>query len=672
MVDSVIQEAQDFFRASTEADSDNRAKALEDLRFRWGDQWPTQIQNSRMLESRPMLTINEMDTYIRQVVNGIREQRPRIKASGVNSEADEQTAQALTGLCRHIEMQSDAGMCYDLATDFAVTMGIGYWRVTTDYVREDSFDQDIYLKPVYNPFSVYWDPNSQQPDGSDATRAMISEVMSKREYERQYPNADKEQFTLRGTGDSDPNWIMKDDIRIAEYFRVLKKEADLVMLSNGQARYGDELNMELMSRLGYSVVGTRKSYKRVVEWVKVGGQEVLERRNWIGRYIPIVPLYGVQVEVDGKRIRQGMVRFGKDPQRQINFWQSAMTESIALAPKAKWLMAEGQDEGRENEWAQANQSAKATLHYKQTDVEGQEAPPPQRLQPEPPPAGAIQAMMSASTNLQRVMGTYDPAVVEGGPKSGKAIRGEQMQGEQSNFHFYDNLTRSIRWTGMLILDLIPQIYDSQRVARIIGDDGKASLVTLNESVEDKILRDVRVGQYDVVMETGPGYATKRQESVEAMTQLFGNDPELMKIAGDLLFRNMDFPGAEVIADRLAAANPLAQIDEHSDIPPKVQMMIKQLQQQLQQAQQQLQAAGMEIKFKHGLEQMKQSAETNREHMRQVTKAHDAELRAETSIQDTQTRAATALSEAEIRAIAELLSHHIKASEAEKSLSRTAA
>ena len=378
-------------------------------------------------------------------------------------------------------------------------------------------------------------------------------------------------------------------------------------------------------------------------------------------------MYGQEVRVDDKHKKFGLVRMAKDPQRMYNYWSTALTETVALAPKAKWLLAEGQDEGHENEWAMANIKAMPVLRYKQTDIEGRPAPAPTRLQPEPPPAGVMSALQGMNQDLQAVVGIFDPSQLPNGNMSGKALQGQQQQVDMTNFHYYDNLTRSIRHTGRIILDLIPKIYDRERVMRIIGDDGKPEMVTINQQSKDdngveKVLNDVTVGEYDVVMETGPGYNSKRQEAVDSMVQMLSVDPQLMQQAGDLIFRNMDFPGAEVIADRLAAVNPMAQIDDKSPIPPQVQMQLANAQQQMQQLQQQNQQLQMMIKQRQDIEGVKQEAETKRELMRQTTKAHDTEMRVQTTAQDTIVKTETQKEIEQMKAQLALVLAHINKTE----------
>lgn len=658
--DQRVEDAINFLKLANEADTENRQQGLDDLKFSAGNQWPIEVQNSRHLEARPCLTINKIDAYVRQITNQMRQSRPRMRAHSMNSEANAKVADIITGIFKHIEVNSDADTAYDTAGEYAVRVGWGYWRVITDYVREDSFDQEIFIKPIDNPFSVYFDPNSLEPDGSDAEKALITQFMPKDIFRKEYPGAnDGSNFNQRGTGDFDPDWVRKEDIRVAEYFYIERKKTKLLMLSDGTKVFKEDAPpMEIMAAAGVEVIAERDTMRKSVKWCKLTGMEVLEERTWPGKYIPIIPVYGQQLTVEDKRKKYGLVRQAKDSQRMYNYWQTAMTESIALAPKAKWLLAEGQDEGHENEWAQANIKSQPVLRYKQTDINGKEAPPPQRLQPEPPPAGVIAAAMSIDKDLQSVVGIFDPSQLPQGNQSGKAIRGQQMQVDMTNFHFFDNLTRSIKHTGRIILDLIPKIYDKERVMRIIGYDGKPELVTINQKVAEdgveKVLNDVTVGEYDVYMDTGPGYQSKRQEAVEAMMPMISSNQELFNLAGDLVFRNMDFPGAEVIADRLAAVNPLAQIDEKSDIPPAIQMRLMQAEKKLADMQQLVAALQLEKQYRGDIEAIKQEGETKRKLMDVTSRAYNTDTINEAKVNQQILAATASQDKTEIDAITKLL------------------
>ena len=671
--DPRIDEAIKFLEFANDADTMNRQEALEDLKFVNGDQWPIELQNSRNLESRPVLTINKLDGYCRQVVNQIRQQRPHPRVHGMNNQADAKIAEVIQGIIRHIEANSNADNAYDTAADYAVRMGWGFIRVRTDYIDEKSFEQEIYIDPVDNPFTVYFDPESVLPDGSDAERCLITTMMRKADFKKMYPDAEDENFTQRGTGDSQNEWITKEDIRLAEYFYTVREKETLLLLSDGTSIFESEFKKQEQLFVGAGIypIDERPSMRKRIKYCKLTACEILEEGEWAGKYLPIVPVYGRHCIIGDKRKKFGMVRHAKDAQRMYNFWQTSTTESIALAPKAKWLLAEGQDEGHENEWAMANIKSFPVLRYKQTDIEGRPANPPQRLQPEPPPDGILSATAIIDNDIKTLMGIFDPAQLKQGNISGKALNGQQQQVDLSNFDFYDNLTKSQCQVARLIIDLIPKIYDTQRVMRIIGEDNKPQMVTVNEfdPVEQVIRNNLAVGMYDVVMDTGPGYNSKREAAVEAMTPILAAQPQLIGQIGDLWFRNMDFPNADLIADRLATLNPLAEIDENSEIPPQVQMMIKNLQAQNEQMQQALRQFQLDLAQRKEIEGMKQQGETNRELMRQTAKAHNTETMAEVKVNDQNTRAITSQNKMEIEAIMELLIHHMDTSRLEREIEK---
>ena len=639
--DSRIQEAIEFLKLANDADTMNRQEALEDLKFGGGDQWPVELQNSRNLESRPVITVNKVDNYCRQVSNQQRQQRPRIKVHATNTHEDMVDAQTIQGIIRHIEVNSNAEYAYDNGFDYAVRMGWGFIRVRTDYVSEDSFDQEIYIDAVDNPFTVYYDPNSVAPDGSDCERCLITTMVRKEQFRKMYPEADDggTSFTQRGTGDSQSEWITKEDIRLAEYYYTVKEKATLYLLSDGSATFADDKDFfQRLDAYGITVVDKRDSYKKSIKYCKMTAVEILEERDWAGKYIPVVPVYGRHLVVGDKRKKFGMIRYAKDPQRMYNFWQTSITEGVALAPKAKWLIAEGQDEGHENDWANANIKSFPLLRYKQTDIDGRPAPVPTRLQPEPPQTGVMAAAAGVNDDIKSIMGIFDPAQLGQGNISGKAINGQQQQVDLTNFDYYDNLTRTIAHIGKICLDLIPKIYDTERVMRIIGDDGKPELLTINQRDSvGRVLNDITVGQYDVVMETCPGYNSKRQEAVDNMLPLLSAAPELMQVAGDLVFRNMDWPGADIIADRLAAANPMAQIDDKSKIPPQVQMQLAMSQKQIQELTQALQARDLLLKNRMDVEQMRQEAETQRTMMKEQGRTNEAQIREQSDRAEMQMR-----------------------------------
>lgn len=605
----VLREAQERLQTVLNAEGENRQAAEADLKFAAGDQWPVDVRNERELEARPCLTINKLPAFINQITNNQRQSRPQIKVHPVDGGADVEKAKVITGLIRHIENNSSAESAYDTAFDFAVRMGWGYWRIVTDYVDDNSFEQDIFIRRIRNPFSVYFDPNSSEPDGSDADYCLISDWIGRDKFKERFPDAQSNDLGLVGQGDAAPQWLAGDAVRIAEYFRYERQRDNLLLLEDGTVTY--ESDVRAAVERGVMVPGIKQSrptHKRVVLWSKLTFADELETKVWPGKFIPVVPCYGVENFIDGKRELHGIVRFAKDPQRMFNYWRTAETENLALAPRAPWLVAEGQIEGYEQMWDYANVKSFPYLPFKQTDSTGQPAPRPERIAPPIQPTGLIQAALEASDDIKSATGIFDASLgARGNETSGRAIVARQRQGDTANFHFFDNLTRSLRHTGRILLDLIPKIYDTRRVIRVLGEDQQPQVVVLNDpqvgpsgAIED-VLNDVTIGTYDVVMDTGSSYQTRRQETVDFFTQLAQSNPQIWQIAGDIIVKNMDIPGAQEIAERLQKLLPPPLQQGPKDIPPEVQGMMQQAQQQMQQMQQyisqceqQLQAANAQL------------------------------------------------------------------------------
>lgn len=652
-MNAIINECIENLKLSVEAETQNRAEALKDLKFAAGDQWPTMIQTARELEHRPCLTINKTDNFIRQAVNNMREQRPRVTVHPVSDGADKQKADVIAGLIRHIQVKSKADVAYDTAADLQVRTGLGYFRVDTRYVREDSFDQEIYLSRIRNRFTVYFDPASVEIDGSDAEWAIVTDKMSRKKFQRKHPKAKWVDFRQLGAGDDLSEWATKDEIRVAEYFKLDRIADTLLLLSNGKTVYKSKVDENEMAAAGVSVVNQRDSYRVRLMWYKMTALEILDQRELPGRWIPIIPVYGAEYDIEGKVIRYGMTRGLQDPQRMYNFWRTAETEVVALAPKAPWLVAEGQIEGFEETWNQANNRSFAYLQYKPIVQDGVTVPPPQRLQPQGMPEAQVNAAIGASEDMKAVAGMFDPALGAAGQEtSGVMVRRRQAQSDKSNFHFYDNLCWSIRHAGAIILDWIPHYYDTQRVIRIIGEDGTPDSVTINQKVRDQagmiqqVLNDVTTGEYDIVMDTGPGYDTKREEAADNMLGVLSTPlgEKIAMTADDIIMRQFDWPGADQIADRLAAANPIAGVESQipDDVPDQAKALIAHLTAQNKQMQSALQQAELDKKYRLSSEQMKQQGEMQRATMQDQTKRADVQSRDQTAMAIEQLQAQVAL------------------------------
>jgi chaperonin cofactor prefoldin len=606
--DDIIKTALERFKLVEEGESQIRKLALEDLKFRAGEQWPSEIKTQRQLDGRPCLVINRLPQFIRQVTNDQRQNRPSIKVYPVDDNANIETSKILQGMIRHIEYNSNADIAYDTAFESAATTGRGFFRIITDYADPMSFDQEILIKRVRNPLTIFLDPHAIEPDGSDANWCLIADKISKKEFKKLYPKAKlsaENDWSVLGA--SSDGWLDKDICRIAEYFTKEFKSKKILLLSNGDTIDASGVNEE--TNLGVDNSGQPITVKQerstlvpVIHWYKITAHEVLEETIWPGQWIPIVPVYGDELDIDGERRFEGIVTHAKDPQRMYNYWSSNETELIALAPRTPWIGAAGQFEGYENQWQTANKKNHSFLEYKPVSLAGQPVGPPVRNNFEPPVAAITNAKGMSADDMKATTGIYDSALGNApNDTSGIAIQRRNTQAQVSNFHFIDNMSRALRHAGRIIVDLIPEIYDTPRMQRIVKDDGTQDVVPINQVFHegpDRKMHNLSIGKYDVVVETGPSYATKRQEAANQMEKITHAYPQLMNIAGDLMLKNMDWPGASEMAERFKKTIPPNLLDDkNKQIPPQVQAQMQQMQQMITQLSTSLQAANQVIENK---------------------------------------------------------------------------
>ncbi len=599
------------FEVSISAYSDSRDSELDDLKFMAGSpdnrfQWPQEVLATRgavqgqTMNARPCLTINKLPQHVRQVTNDQRQNRPAGKVIPVDDKADLEVAEIFDGMVRHIEYISDADVAYDTACDNQVTFGEGYVRILTEYCDDDTFDQDIRICRVRNSFSVYLDPHIQDPCGADAEWCFITEDMPKDEFERSFPDAEPiSSIESRGTGDGEMSqWIQEESVRVAEYFYAHYEKAKLHLYPGNVTAFAGSPEAQQMEMMGLKPVRTRDVDVRKIKWIKTNGYEVLEEADWPGKWIPVVRVVGNEFEIEGRIFLSGLVRNAKDAQRMYNYWVSQEAEMLALAPKAPFIGYGGQFEGYEHQWKTANTTNWPYLEVNPdvSDGQGGVLPLPQRAQPPLPQTGLIQAKLGASDDIKATTGQYDSSLgATSNERSGRAILARERQGDTGTYHFVDNYGRAIRYVTRQLVDLIPKIYDTQRIARIVGMDGKTKTVKIDPTQPEPVRKiqdengivlekiyNPSVGKYDVAVTTGPSYYTKRQEAMAAMGEILQANPELWAVAGDLFVKNMDWPGAQEIAERLAKTIDPKLLEDSDDSPA------------LQAAQQQIQAMAAEM------------------------------------------------------------------------------
>ena len=614
----IVAEAKKRFERAKQAYSSNRLLAVEDTRFAMGDsdngwQWPDDIRNSRKIDKRVCLTVNMTAQHCNQIINNIRMNRPAVKISPADDGADKKTAEIIGGLIRNIQASSASDDAHDTAAEHSVYGGEGYWRIVTEYESDTSFNQIIRIKACPNPQLVYIDPDCKELDKSDAQWGFVFEDITKEQGKREHPDIDPESW---GEESKKNGWADDETFRRAEYFYCTYEKDVSCLLADGSTVLKSKLQP------GSVVVKERATEVKKWHWCKlVGGHDApIDETDWLGEYLPIVAVVGKELNVNGEVIRKGIVRDLKDPARMVNFSYSETVQTLALQNKVPYMAAAEAIEGYEQIWKAANIESRAYLPYNAYDDEGNELPKPERQAPAVMPAAQVQLLQLSTEQMRAASGQQNANFgIKSEAQSGVGIQRLKVQGDTATFHFPDNLARALRYEAKVLIDLIQKYYDTERVVRILGLDGKEESAVLSpdlpqpyqeqDGADGEIMRifNPQVGRYDVTINTGPSYSTMRQEGADRLNELAARNPQLMQVAGDLIMQAQDFPMSEKLAERLAKTLP-PELQEkkpgQAQVPPEIMQQMQQMEQQMQMMDQALQDAQQKLQEAQSGEQSK--------------------------------------------------------------------
>lgn len=590
--ESFLQDMRDEYDLDLEFDRINREQAIEDKKFSAGEQWDPVVLEHR--KGLPCLVINSVPQFIAQLVGDWRENKRAVKVLPTE-DGDKDIADVRADLVRSIETQSRADRVYDNAFESSVQCGDGAFRVAVEYARDDVFDQDIFVRPIDDALSVVWDRLSVDPTGRDARHCFVDDVIPSKDFKKKWPDSSPDELGKQEYSSlTTQGWIEQEGIRVTEYWRLIERPRMLALFEDNSIRFIDNNLDDLISKHG-EIIKTRVAPCMYAQMHLVTGFDILS-----GPYeyrlnrLPVIRMTGRIVNVGGKRVRYGLVRFMKDSVRLRNFWRSVAAEQLGYAPKAQWIATESAVEGYEDDLRKAHLTRDPLIKVSDDAVIGQNI---QRLDPPKLQTALHQEAEINTQDMKDVTGIHDASLgIRSNETSGRAINARQREGDIASITYYDNGNAAVLEAGDVINQLIGQIYDGTRIIRIIGEDGKLKFLKINDP-NDPRSPDLSVGRYDVALSSGASYTTRRVEAAQAMMEAVQVWPQLLQVAGDLVAKAQDWPGADDLAERLKKTIPQQFLDPEDREGPDPQVQEMQMQMAaLAQENQQLKT-DKEIEFK---------------------------------------------------------------------------
>jgi hypothetical protein len=647
LTQDLLQQAKERYSDAKEAMREQHARMREDMKFSNPadpQQWTDDDRKAR--KGRPSLTFDRTNQFIMQVVNDGRQNKPSIQCLPADSEGDPAVAEKLNGIIRHVEYQSRAGIAYDTALESAARCGLGWLRVIPQVMRPETNEQEVRILRVHDPLSILLDPGSTEPNGSDAMYGFAETTMTERAFKAAFPKAEV------GAWESD-GWFGDKNTRICEYFGVKEtKTNNIVAMLEGQQQSMLEADYWEAHKEGRAIMlpdqdgaaQTFEAKERTVKWCKMSGLDILEETIFPSQFLPLIPVLGYELWIDGKRYLCGMTRRLMDGQRFHNYAASATAESIASQPKAPFIVPFEGIENFEPDWQKLNSGNPAYLPYNSVNENGDPIPAPSRLSPPVMSQGFAGLLEYSSASMESAVGMFKANLgQQDNASSGRAIRARQQEGDTANFHYLDNRDRGIEQLGRVVVDMVTGrkgVYDTQRQARILGDDGKQDFVQIDPNMPQAVRKDgkkvvainLNVGAYDVRVKSGPSFANNRQEAAQQIVDLTQGNPQLAAAMAPLLMKLQDLPDSEK-AYRVALAMlppPVQEAyddEEGEDIPPQAAAKMHAMQQQLQEMEQALNNAAEEADGKRAENELR-SREIDVKQYEAETKQYEAETKRE--------------------------------------------
>jgi len=533
----------------------------DSLKFATGEQWDERQRRRRANDKgRPTLTNNFTKPYIDRIVNPF-----ILDPVSPTVSADIPSAPILKEEIRGVENKSNAHESYQTAFWNAVACGRGFIHVGTEYANDYNMDQSISVDTIRDPLSCYLDPASEEVDGSDACSGIYIKYLDTKSAKKKYGND-------IGTSGVDvyQYWQVPNDTTPSVlFYEKFYKNTKRNFLSNGEYIDG-EIPDNVVMPLDVQVVGTRNIEIPYIRCTHVVGDKIISSTDYDMPYIPIVPVVGYRMFTEYGLQYGGIVDMVRDSQVMVNYYVSSEAEAAALTPKAPWLITEGQIEGYEKIWKTANTKTYDALIYKPETLGGQMVPSPERTDARAQTEGLINSKNAAIQDMSRETSIFDPMFgqKDSSDESGVALMNRSRQGEIATAHFTDNLMKSIKQCGRVMLWLMNNVYDTTRTVTVEDEEVQYRWKDLSLNLKDLMLE----------VATGPSVETRKKESVIVLQEMIATNPQAAPLLNIRLVENLNVPNKEAIIEDLKKLLPPELQDSKGNIPPEAMQAMEAAQQ----------------------------------------------------------------------------------------------
>lgn len=665
--------------------------------FVLGRQWKQDEEDMLQTFKKVPLQFNKLATLVNTLLGEQQQNTPQLDVRPLST-CDEQTAEIRAIITKDIMLSTDAKTVYQQAASQAFTGGFGAYMYDTYYKSQDSWDLEICLRSCKDPTRYFWDISADDVCKTDGMHAGYYYRMSRAKF-RAVHGKDIEEKILKDANvtqseeeialvsepgrvpDGDQfSWADDDSITILHYYKRTYVKDTLYKMSNGKTLNQDEMgelilkSQEFVQKMqqseqmqpdmfgempqqnmgeGSEINGewitlyddgepVRIEDKRPVKKSKImhyhiAGDYILEKSEFPSEDLPIIFMDQHSFyQKDGKQVCRPFIIDCIDAQRYLNYLGTQSAFILKVSRYDQFMMSKQNARGLDTQkiWTDPS-NIQGALYYDESPSGAK----PEQLMPPELSRSLMEQYQRAQDDLYTSTGMYPARLGQQGTEvSGAAVDARTRQGNNPTFVAFNSVSRAVAGGGKIANQMVPRVYDTERVIRLLNPMNGESLITVNKQSDEYgalIENDIRKGSFEVILQAGPSYEGQKSQALESLNGIIQADPQLFSLIADLYAENLPLANTIEIKNRLKTLVPpqIIEAGKTGKMPPPQQqqpdpqqvlaqqdMQIKQGQLQLKQ--QEIQQKAQAVQAANAIEMQK----LEKEYAELEAQVHDMTLR----------------------------------------------
>lgn len=305
------------------------------------------------------------------------------------------------------------------------------------------------------------------------------------------------------------------------------------------------------------IVNQRPKDRYKIIHYRIAGNYELDKTVFPSQSLPIIFVdNNSYYDKTGKQICRSFFQDCRDTQRYINYLRTQSAYVLKVSRYDQWFgpktVVSSLDTRRN--WADPTNTQGLLAYDKDPDgLKPEQIRPPELSQ-------SLETQYNlAMQDLYTSTGLYPARMGNNGDEaSGKALDARTRQGSFVTYGFFNSINMAIEAGGEVINEMIPNVYDTERVMTLMMPDKGFQNITINKETDpygEQIENDIRKGTYQVRLKPGPSYEGQKEQALQSLREVLQADPTAFNLIADLYAENLPLANTIEIKNRLKTRVP---------------------------------------------------------------------------------------------------------------------